>query len=126
MTKAFKKLEKAFEQEINPSAELVSAVQEAGNKNSEVYCEVRYTPSQSADANLVWKIKNPKGCDWPEGIRLIPLLHNPSNVKMYFESRICPLQANKTGDLHVSLQIPEGYIKEDYFVCLFKLKTKTR
>jgi len=116
--RALKKIVEAAADEGPP------VIQLAGEASREVYCEVVYNPAKKAEAKVIWKLKNSGKTHWPEQLALIPLMSAPT-VRMFFESKISPLEANSQSDMAVTIQIPEGCL-EKHLIVLFRLKTNKR
>jgi len=72
-----KKLKTMLDVEAPPSVQLAQP-------ESEVYCEVAYDPERGAEAQVNWKIRNDRNNTWPQGMQLIPVLTDPSLVRMFF------------------------------------------
>jgi hypothetical protein len=71
--------------------------------------------------NLHWALHNARrNLAWPDSLQVIPVMCAPS-ARMFFESKVCPLEPLSTSNLQIKLRIPRES-NQHYFAMLFKLK----
>ena len=112
---------------VNPPAtdrrSLNVVMAEGAAEFAEVYTEVTRTVGKKVHMKVHWKLKNASSRRvLQSGLQLTPVMSRPT-LRIHFESDICQLAADESGELKLRLRIPEDY-NSNHLIMLLRLKHK--
>jgi hypothetical protein len=90
-----------------------------GAQGSEIYTEGNKRSGKPLQVTLNWKLKNSGEAAWPKGMKLRLLKCYP-DVTFSAKSQIAELAVKESGNLTVSIDLPENY-PYHFMILYFKL-----